>query len=161
MEIRRTTLKDIDKVLDLYAEARQFMKENGNATQWIDGYPKKTLIESDINTGKSYVCIHENEIVAVFYYSVEMDPTYQNIEQGSWLNDSKYAVIHRITTNRVQPGVASYCVDWCFKKHSNIRIDTHRDNVPMHKFLTKNGFSKCGIIYIENGDERIAYHKSL
>jgi RimJ/RimL family protein N-acetyltransferase len=43
--------------------------------------------------------------------------------------------------------------------HPNLKIDTHRDNIPMQKVLKRNGFSECGIIYIENGDERIAFQK--
>jgi hypothetical protein len=41
----------------------------------------------------------------------------------------------------------------------NIRIDTHRDNVPMLSLLDKSGFERCGIIYLKNGDERIAFQK--
>lgn len=41
----------------------------------------------------------------------------------------------------------------------NIRIDTHRNNIPMQKTLIKNGYRVCGTIYLENGDERIAFQK--
>ena len=40
-----------------------------------------------------------------------------------------------------------------------ISIDTHKDNLIMQKFLSKNGFDRCGIIYVEDGTERIAYQK--
>jgi RimJ/RimL family protein N-acetyltransferase len=43
----------------------------------------------------------------------------------------------------------------------NIRIDTHRDNAIMQHLLEKNGFVKCGIIYVEDGSPRIAYQKRL
>ncbi|HNZ83431.1 MAG TPA: GNAT family N-acetyltransferase, partial [Sedimentibacter sp.] len=49
---------------------------------------------------------------------------------------------------------------WCFEKCRNLKIDTHRDNIPMQNLLNKNGFIRCGIIYLENGDERIAYQKA-
>ena len=42
-----------------------------------------------------------------------------------------------------------------------LRIDTHRGNVVMRKMLEKNDFCYCGIIYLENGDERVAYERIL
>jgi RimJ/RimL family protein N-acetyltransferase len=41
----------------------------------------------------------------------------------------------------------------------SLRIDTHRGNVVMRRMLEKNGFRFCGVIYLENGDERVAYEK--
>jgi hypothetical protein len=52
-------------------------------------------------------------------------------------------------------------MDWCFSKDPNIRIDTHRDNKIMQHNILKEGFSYCGIIYLESGDERLAYQKIL
>ena len=43
----------------------------------------------------------------------------------------------------------------------SIRIDTHRDNIPMQKMLNKNGFIYCGIIYLLDGKERFAFEKPL
>ena len=40
------------------------------------------------------------------------------------------------------------------------QIDTHKDNIPMQRVLLRNGFVYCGIIHLENGDERIAYQKA-
>lgn len=50
-------------------------------------------------------------------------------------------------------------LDYCFALCSNIRIDTHRDNKIMQHNLSKHGFTYCGIIYLANGDERLAYQK--
>ena len=48
---------------------------------------------------------------------------------------------------------------YCFDIVKSLRIDTHRQNIPMQNSLVKNGFRYCGIIYLESGDERIAYQK--
>lgn len=74
-------------------------------------------------------------------------------------NDSPYGVIHRITTLSERKGVASFCLDWCFKQCGNIRIDTHENNLPMIAVLKKNGYVQCGTIYLKNGDERLAFQK--
>ena len=48
-------------------------------------------------------------------------------------------------------------MDFCLEKTRHIRIDTHEDNTVMHHLMNKYGFSKRGIIYLQNGAERIAY----
>jgi RimJ/RimL family protein N-acetyltransferase len=40
-----------------------------------------------------------------------------------------------------------------------VRIDTHADNKVMQHVLEKRGFRRTGIIYLENGDPRIAFEK--
>lgn len=42
-----------------------------------------------------------------------------------------------------------------------VRIDTHRDNHAMQRLLLRNGYVRCGIIYLESGSERIALEKCL
>jgi len=161
MYIRKTEPADLEDVMKIYEDARRFMKENGNPHQWGDNYPTKDLVMQDISEGKSYVCIDGDSIAGVFYFGMGPDSTYLKIYQGSWLNDEPYGVVHRIASVSRKKGVASFCLDWCFEKHPNIRIDTHRDNLIMQNFLKKHGFVQCGIIYLEDGSERLAYQKLL
>lgn len=161
MEIRNTVLSDIDKVMEIYEHASQYMRDNKNPNQWIKGYPSIDLITKDIHEQSSYVCIDDNQIVGVFRFTLGTDPTYINIYEGTWLNEEPYGVIHRIASAGHKKGTASYCLNWCLEKCYNIRIDTHRDNFIMQNLLMKNGFSKCGIIYLEDNAERIAYQKVI
>ncbi|NLW22534.1 MAG: GNAT family N-acetyltransferase [Tissierellia bacterium] len=161
MEIRKSTYDDVYRMLEIFKEAREFMKENGNPNQWGEAYPPKSLLLQDIEEGNSYVCIKDGIIVGTFYYKEGEDPTYKKIYDGQWLNDKPYGVVHRIATARGTRGVGSFCLDWCFNQSGNLKIDTHRDNIPMQRLLAKLGFNRCGIIYIENGEERIAYQKTL
>ncbi|WP_436415584.1 GNAT family N-acetyltransferase [Petrimonas sp.] len=162
MRIRPSTHSDLPQLLQIYETARRFMQQTGNAGQWMDGYPKEELLISDIKQGHSYVCLNENnEIVGTFYYIVGEEPTYLNIYEGSWLNNDSYGVIHRIASSGKQKGIAETCINWCLEKCRNLRIDTHRDNKVMQNILQKLGFTYCGIIYLENGDERLAYQKSF
>ena len=46
---------------------------------------------------------------------------------------------------------------FAFTMTDNIRIDTHRDNQTMRRLLARYGFIECGIIYLANGDERLAF----
>lgn len=159
MEIRVTTHKDLDQVMEIYDHARSYMREHGNLNQWVGGYPSRDLVAKDIEEKNSFVCVEEEQILGVFRFTQGVDPTYIQIYEGNWLNDEPYGVIHRIASASHKKGVASFCMDWCFHRCKSIRIDTHRDNDIMQKLLTKNGFKECGIIYLEDGAERLAFHK--
>ncbi|MBR2636832.1 MAG: GNAT family N-acetyltransferase [Oscillospiraceae bacterium] len=159
MSIRKSTANDLPAMLALYADARRFMAENGNPNQWVNGYPAREMLEADIASGNSYVCEEDGKVVGTFYFVIGDDPTYAVIEDGAWLDDEQYGVVHRITSALGTRGVASFCLDWCYRQHGNIRIDTHADNIPMQKCVLKNGFVRCGIIHLENGDPRIAYQR--
>ena len=159
MEIRKTVIADLNTVMEIYEHARRYMKDNKNPNQWINGYPSIELIRNDISEQSSYVCIQDDQIVGVFRFTLGTDPTYIKIYEGNWLNEEPYVVVHRIASVSHKRGVASCCLNWCLAKGRNLRIDTHRDNFIMQNLLKKNGFSECGIIYLEDGAERIAYQK--
>ena len=55
--------------------------------------------------------------------------------------------------------MAAECIRFAYERCGNLRIDTHEKNIPMQRCLAKNGFARCGIIYLEDGDPRIAYQK--
>ena len=88
MIIRKATMSDLDTVFDLYAQARRFMKENGNPDQWGDNYPPRGQIIEDIQKNCCHLCCEEDEILGVFYFAVENDPDYAQIYEGTWLNAS-------------------------------------------------------------------------
>lgn len=160
MIIRPTELKDLPLVMGIYEYARSFMRANGNATQWVNGYPSEELIRQEIEDNHSFVCIGEQgEIAGTFCFILGDDPTYRQIYEGAWLNDAPYGVIHRMATNGKQKGVADACFDWCMEQSDNIRVDTHKDNLVMQHILEKRGFRRCGIIYVKDGTERIAYQR--
>ena len=160
-QIRKTRLEEIDWVLPIYSRARQFMQETGNNDQWINGYPAREDILSDIGNGCSYVCISPGgELAGIFFFKTGNDETYDNIYDGRWLNDEPYGVIHRLASSGAYKGVGDACIQWCLEKCENIRVDTHRDNRVMQHIFRKNGFVRCGLIYIRNGSERIAFQSS-
>ncbi len=160
--VRNASPNDLQNIMKIYASARQLMKKADNPNQWGDDYPPNNLIENDISKMHFFVCENkQGDILGVFtYFFGEEDPTYIQIDAGEWLNHSPYGVIHRIASSGKEKGVAQFCINWCYEQSQNLRIDTHRDNKAMHYILEKLEFTKCGIIYIENGDERIAYQKS-
>ncbi|MEE1086153.1 MAG: GNAT family N-acetyltransferase [Schaedlerella sp.] len=160
MKIRKSTLSDLNTILNLYENARAFMAANGNPTQWGTTNPLPEIVENDIKQGHSYVCEENERIIAVFFYNICEEPNYVKIYEGNWINNSEYGVVHRITSDGSVKGTASFCLQWAFDQCRNLRIDTHRNNHIMRHLLKKNGFTYCGIIYIEDGTERLAFQKA-
>ena len=159
MIIRKTEMPQLERVMDIYRAAREFMKEQGNPDQWRHNKPSRDDIVTDIENGDSYVVLDEGEIVAVFFFRRGTDPTYHTIYDGEWISDAPYAVIHRLAVEKKGSGVAAFIFDTCFSWHPNLRIDTHRDNKPMQRALEKSGFSYCGIIHLATGEPRLAYQR--
>ncbi len=158
--IQKANISQLPRIMEIYEKARIFMAQSGNPDQWGTAYPPEEMIRQDIQDGKSYVNLEGDEIRGVFYFAVEADPTYGYID-GAWLNDAPYGVIHRIAVDGSGRGVAAECFAFAAQHCENIRIDTHEKNIPMQRCLTKNGFTRCGIIYLEDGDPRIAYQKVI
>ena len=160
MIIRKTTMEDLDEVMEIYAGARAFMAQNGNPTQWGDGYPQEELIREDIEKERSYVAVVDGRIETVFMYQYGEDPTFRGMVAGSWKNAAPYGGMHRIASRHNVKGIGAKCLQWGFLQCKNLRIDTHEDNTVMQHVLKKNGFERCGIICLENGSPRIAFQKT-
>ena len=71
MEIRKAKLDELDALMAIYDGARAYMRENGNAEQWGNGYPSKELIRTDIETGHCHVCVEDGELLGYCYFSFQ------------------------------------------------------------------------------------------
>ena len=159
MLIRKTAEADLLRIAEIYDNAKRFMRESGNPNQWSSGTPNIDTAREDMERGVGYVAEKDGEVVAVFMFSLEPDPTYEKIYDGDLLSDKPYGVIHRIAVAEQGRGIIDFCINYCYSIRQNLRIDTHRDNAPMRRALLKRGFEYCGIIHLANGDERLAYQK--
>lgn len=155
-------MADVPVIMRLVDEARGIMRSCGNVNQWIGGYPDRATIENDISNGHCYLCVEQGsgEVVASFAFIPGPEPTYKEIYDGQWLDDMPYHVIHRLASTAASHGVFDDVMDYCMVVAGNLRIDTHRDNVIMRHLIDRYGFAYCGIIYLANGDERLAYQKN-
>ncbi|MGI0529071.1 N-acetyltransferase [Treponema socranskii] len=156
MTIRNALQKDFDDILRIYARAREYMKRNGNPTQWGENFPPETLINDDIREKRNYVVEADGCIHGVFAFIPGDDPTYARIE-GAWKSDAPYGTIHRIASDGEIKGVFAAAIAFCKTRSSHLRIDTHADNKTMRYAIEKAGFKKCGIIRVADGTPRIAY----
>lgn len=162
MIIRKAKVEDLDEIMRVMDAARKHMEDEGNTGQWIDGYPSRELITSDIEKGEFYVWADKDadngeKICGGFAFIIGEDPTYIEIENGKWLNDKPYGTIHRIGSDGIRKGMLRECLAFCKTQIPEIRMDTHEKNISMQSACERLGFVKCGTIHISDGSSRIAY----
>ncbi len=165
MKIRKSAMQDLDRIMEIYAHARQFMAQHGNPNQWgPTRWPPESLVREDIATGRSYLCVNDAGYgIGTFFFvrGEDIEPTYRDITEGAWLDGSPYGVVHRIASDGSEKGVGTFCLEWAYAQCGHLRIDTHGDNTVMQRLLEKLGFRHCGTIHvIEDDAPRLAYEKS-
>lgn len=159
LKIRPARTEDLDAVAKVYEASRRYMRATGNLTQWNDGYPSRSDALADLSAGSLHVGESGGRIVMAFAFILGEDPTYRVIRQGAWLNDLPYGTIHRLGSDGSVGGVLAACVEYCFRRADNLRLDTHADNRPMLTAVGRLGFRRCGIIICRDGSPRIAFQK--
>ena len=183
ISFRKSTFDDIDRILEIIEKAKAELKKMG-LDQWQKGYPNRGVIESDVKKGISYVLeetAENNEnsgekvsgkIVGTIVLSPEREEPYSKIE-GKWItDDDDYMVVHRLAVDSdvKNKGLATKILEFsegvCIEnKILSLKADTHENNEPMKRLLAKNGFSFCGLIYLDRepdlGAKRTAYEKII
>lgn len=158
--IRHANADDLPCILELIECGRQKMRAVGNIEQWSDGNPRHEILVQDIADGNSYIVEDDGTAVATFAFIEGPDSTYEHIYEGRWLDEmGEYWTIHRIASAPDVHGIMKSVMAFCLAHAPNIRIDTHRQNVIMRSVLPKFGFRYCGIIYLHDGAERLAYQR--
>ena len=164
MDIRHSTPEDLPRMLEIYEYARRFMAEHGNPLQWgPTRWPPEAQLRRDIEEGDSYVCLHQGRVVGTFFFRFgpDAEPTYRDITDGRWEDESPYGVVHRLAGDGSVKGVGAACLDWAFARCGHVRIDTHGDNLVMQSLLAKLGFVPRGTVHVaEDPYPRIAFEKT-
>jgi len=157
--IRKAGLSDLPEMMVAYRNAREYMVSSGNPNQWREGFPTEDFIRNEIIRGFSYVVIGDsNEIEGAFSMIPGTDPTYIHIYNGKWINDEPYCTIHKLASRQRQKGLFKAVIAYASERYDNVRADTHKDNKTMQHLLLAAGFRYTGIIYLLNGEPRMAYH---
>lgn len=166
MKIRKSSVSDINNLLEIFDEARKTIATLG-IDQWQNGYPSFDVVREDISLSRSYAVEIDGSVCGTFVM-MENEPTYDKIYEGEWLGNEDYIAIHRVAIsvkNRgsgISTAIINYASDYAKSLgRASLRIDTHSGNKVMRRMLEKNGFIHCGTIYLENGDPRVAYEKVL
>ncbi len=169
MNIRNTTIHDLDTLVSLFEEARGTIAKLG-IDQWQDGYPSREIVREDILSGCSYAVTMDDKLAGTFVLLFNGEPTYDMIYDGKWLTDGQesYTAVHRVAVSVAKrgSGISTAIINYAAAQakehgHDSLRIDTHEGNAVMRRMLEKNGFVHCGTIYLQNGAKRVAYEKLL
>ncbi len=165
MLFRRARTGDIERMMELVAQARAFLRQAG-VDQWQGEYPARSDIEADIAAQTAYVAEEEGAVIAMVAVPFDGEAAYRSI-RGAWSTEPPYATIHRMAVDDACKGrgVASFLFQsidaLCLQKGvRSIRSDTDANNGIMNRLLEKNGFTRCGVIDYD-GDDRTAYEKAL
>lgn len=170
MKLIKSTISDLSVIMKIIGDAQQYLASL-EIDQWQDGYPTEEQIELDIVNNDSFIIKNdEGIIIGTTVFTFNEETTYREID-GKWITDNNkpYGVIHRLAVDDDyrKIGLAKFVFDTCenlVKNHktaNSLRIDTHRENLGMQKLLKSRNYQYCGIIYLDSGDERLAFEKML
>ena len=166
-------IEDKDRIKQMFDWAREKFKIQGTF-QWGDDYPTEREFLKDLEKDIVYVWVDDitNEVTGVVTIMYTVDINYNKIE-GAWLNDRPYASIHRICVAKGYENqeIGQKLYEKCEERIrqdnivKDIKVDTYYLNKSMTRLIEKNGFVKCGKIYLLRDNvfdkERIAYQKVL
>jgi ribosomal protein S18 acetylase RimI-like enzyme len=170
-ELKLASISDIDEIMTIISDAKAYLKKQG-LKQWNlpDGYPNKSDLINDINQNECYIYLIDNTIIGVMVIMEKPDENYNEID-GKWLTSNKYASIHRIAVrmnyHNQQIGIKMLLAAEDIIKNKNIysiKIDTHKQNIPMLKTLDHLNYTYSGIIKLKRSNEdnlRLAYEKII
>lgn len=153
MNIRKAVVSDFNRIMEIYAIARKYMKNSGNPNQWKDHYPEKNIVNKDIEDKISYVLEDNGHIFACFVFTKGYEKSYEL----NFPSDKEYGIIHRVASDGSERKIVSRIINFVKKEISLLRIDTHEDNKTMQKAVEKLGFKRLGIIQLDDRSFRILY----
>ena len=154
--LHKIKIDDLPKVMEITTAAKKLLKQNGSL-QWQQGYPNEEIFTNDINNERLYGIYEDNELMGYGAYVYGKDLNYVEIEGGKWdipANDRDMA-IHRVAVDENCHGkkygvkILEYGIKYAKKlKCLTVKVDTHKNNIPMQKCIAKSGFLYRGIIKI-------------
>ena len=167
MKLIKAKIQDINEIMGIIKTAQDNFESQG-IDQWQNNYPNESVIKEDVDNNNSYILKEGEKIIGTAALIFDGEKDYNTIYDGKWLSLGAYGVIHRmaIDFNYRGTGLALEFLQELEqlsrdKGIYSIKVDTHIENMPMKKLLLKNGYKECGWIYLEDGNERIAFEKLL
>ncbi len=167
VHIRTARPNDLPRIRQIIRQAKTLLKVR-QVNQWQDGYPNQEILHDDIARGKGYVLETQGEVNGYFALSFEDETPYRRIEQGAWLSDGAYCVLHRFALTEKLRGTGAALKVLEFWEQAtlaqnifSLRADTHPENYPMQHLLARCGFTNCGIIFVREHQARHAFEKVL
>lgn len=169
--IRSASMSDIDKIMDIINDAKNFLASNGSS-QWNGPkeYPNILTIKNDIFYQKAFVYLKNNDICG-YVALAGVEKNYDS-PTATWLtNGDNYITVHRLAVADKCRGMGiskelmSFAYEYGKKnRYQSVRIDTHPKNIIMQNLMNKLDYVYCGsVIYstIEVEPLRLVYEKII
>jgi len=148
MEIKNSTINDIEEIYRLYKIATSYQKAKG-ATTWPDF--ERTLIEQEIAENRQWKITFDNSIACIWATTFD-DPLIWEEK-----NNDPAVYIHRISTTPLFRGknLVAEIVNWAKKyavlhQKKFIRMDTVGENEKLITHYKNCGFSFLGLSTLKN-----------
>ncbi|MCB0382006.1 MAG: GNAT family N-acetyltransferase [Psychroserpens sp.] len=159
--IRKATLNDIDRILDITKACADLMITK-DVFQWNEYYPNRIAFENDIKRDELYVLEEENTIIGCVVISKLMDDEYIPVKWLTQNNSNIY--IHRLAIHPQFQGkgyaqiLMNYAELYAIENnYTSIRLDTFSKNLRNQKFYELRGYKKLGSVYFPKQSEHPFY----
>ena len=161
---------DLPRLMEMTDQAKAGFRARG-IDQWQKGEPNEAGLALSISKKNIHVLEENGDVVAMITIVSGPELSYRTID-GAWLNDEPYCAFHRVCVEESRKGqglaakLFAFSEDYARKQgYTNVRIDTHPDNLSMQRALSKSGFTLCGNLILaegaEAGNPRLGYQKRL
>ena len=164
MNIRKAVADNIPSILNIFDEARNFQRASG-FVQWIDGYPNREILESDIKADTAYVVEINSRLVGYFFIAYN-DCGYENVTDV-WCWTGPFAVVHRLALADAVRGTGLSTKIFTYAESlaseggaASMRVDTGGSNIRMQKLMDRLGYVPKGNLNFPWG-QRLGYEKKL
>lgn len=155
--IRKAASDDMPRILEIFGIAREYMRQNGNPTQWGDSRPPADSVEKQLSLGNLYVEEKDGRVLGVCAVVPGDDEFYSYIEDGAWPDSDAYVTMHMTASSGETKGIFDSFFAFAKSFGLNVRIDTHENNAVMRHCIGKHGFVYCGRVYVSDGTPRMAF----
>lgn len=152
IKIRPTQEGDIPSLLEIFENAKRYMRQQGNMEQWAGAYPDAEAVRRDMSEGWSYVVECDGEVVGTFCMMTAPEPTYAKLPLSG-----AYHTLHRVASNGKMRGVVGAAVAYSHSICPRVCIDTHPDNVAMLRAISNLGMDAIGTITLADGTPRLVF----
>lgn len=154
MTFRRATMRDLDRIAEIYAEIHDAEEAGRTTIGWVRAiYPTRATAETAIKAGIMYVEEADGRIVAAAKIDQQQVPEYAD---AAWTQDApedKVLVLHALVVSPAESGrgYGSAFVRFyedCARERGcpYLRMDTNEKNRAARALYHKLGYAEIGIV---------------
>lgn len=148
MEIRKATLRDLDRVAVLYDEVNEYLESHMNYPGWKKGiYPVREDAERGLKEGEFFLAEEGGQIAGSVILSHRPEAGYAQADWHVELDDADVFVVYTLAVHpRFQnQGIGRKIIEFIFeyaaeRNQKAVRLDVYEKNIPAIHLYEKMGF---------------------